>query len=213
MKLKLHDTLLVLFNLFPLALVLDGTWHPFDMMAFYWLELVVIGGFAVAALFLAAFYKLSQRRIASAISDIASSVFFSAHFGFFIVMLGFIVGSYLPEGTETRALTDPLVPAQMVLEHAPLTNILPMVFSWQMFVFITGYIVPRQYAVDHPRIMLHAYKNLFVLFISGFVGIMAAMATHSLLWGACLLAVVKTLVAYASTQIKADEEQKKETAR
>lgn len=212
MKLKLHDTLLVLFNLFPLALVLDGTWRPFDMMAFYWLELIVIGCFAVTALLLAAFYKLSQRRIAAAISDIAGSVFFSLHFGFFIVMLGFIVGSYLPEGTETRTLTDPLVPAQMVLEHAPVMAMLPMVFSWQLFIFITGYILPRQYAADHVRVVLGAYKNLFVLFLSGFVGIMAAMTTHNLLWGASLLAVVKTLVAYASAQMKADEEQKKETA-
>lgn len=213
MNLTLRDSLLIVFNLFPLVLVLGGSWQPFDMMAFYWLELIVIGYFAVLSLLMSCFYKFTQGKIGEGAADAVACVFFPLHFGFFIVMTAFLVGSYLPEGTETRPLTDPLVPTFMVLEHMPFLTMLPMVVSWQLFVFVTTYVFPRQYAEDHPPILLHAYKNLFVLFISGFAGIGAAMATNSLLWGAFFLAAVKTLVAYtAAVSRAAADDAQKETA-
>jgi hypothetical protein len=196
----LRDVFLILFNLLPLALVLDGVWRPFDVLAFYWLELAVIGFFALLALIIKSLYGLTHGAAGKAAGDALAAVFFPLHFGFFLVILCFPVGSFLPPETPAQPLTNPLVPLVVVIDNMPFFTMLPVVMAWQFFVFIAEYIHPRRYVLSHPQILDRAYKNLFVFFISAFFGVLIGMKTGTPVWGAVILCLLKTLCAYAATK-------------
>lgn len=206
MTLRLRDALLIIFNLFPLALVIDGAWRPFDVMAFYWLELAAAGFFAMLGLCGTALYSFWQRNHAAGISGLFSCIFFPVHFGFFLVILCFPVGSFLPEGTETVPLTGPLVPLFVVIDHMKFWVALPAVFCWQLFLFAADFIAPRRFAEEQPRTLMRAYQNLFVFFISAFFGVALGMQTGELFWGAVILCVLKTLVAYGVSKSRPPDE-------
>lgn len=205
MSLRLRDAFLILFNLLPLALMLDGRWRPFDVLAFYWLELAAVGFFALLSLVIKSLYDLTQGAGARAAGGALAAFFFPLHFGFFLVILCFPVGSFLPPGTPTQPLTGPLVPMAVVIDNMPFFSLLPVVMSWQFFVFVSGYILPRRYVQDHPQILDGAYKNLFIFFISAFFGVLIGMKTGSLIWGAVILCVLKTLCAYVAAKDGAGE--------
>lgn len=202
---SLRDVLLVVFNLLPLALVIDGYWRPFDVLAFYWLELIAAGFFCTLGSVLSTAYNLSNKKIAATISLMLQSVFFPVHFGFFIVMLCFAVGSFLPEDTPTRLLTDPFIPMIVVIENMPFFEMLPIVMAWQCFNFITQFLITGRYKDDSPGYIASAYASLFILFTSAFFGILIGMATDSRLWGAIILVALKTLAAYMVLHIKRAE--------
>ncbi|MFN7115055.1 MAG: DUF6498-containing protein [Alphaproteobacteria bacterium] len=205
MSLRLRDALLILFNLFPLALVIDGAWRPFDVMAFYWLELAAVGVFALLGLVMAAFYDFYRKKTAAAVGYLLTAVFFPLHFGFFLVVLCFPVGSFLAEEASSVTLTGPLVPMFAVIDNMNFWAVLPVVFAWQLFVFITDFVLPRRFAQEHPEILGSAYKNLFVFFISAFFGVAIGMQTGELFWGAVILCVLKTVIAYAVSKNKPAE--------
>jgi len=198
--LHLRDVFLILFNLLPLALVLDGVWRPFDVLAFYWLELAVIGFFALLALIIKSLYGLTHGAAGRAVGDALAAVFFPLHFGFFLIILCFPVGSFLPPETPAQPLTNPLVPLVVVIDNMPFFTVLPVVLAWQFFVFITEYIQPRRYVLDHPQILDRAYKSLFVFFISAFFGVLIGMKTGTPVWSAVILCLLKTLCAYAAAK-------------
>lgn len=204
-SLRLRDVFLVLFNLLPLALVLDGRWRPFDVMAFYWLELIAAGFFATLATVIAALYKLTHGKTAAGLGEGLSLLFFPLHFGFFIVMMAFMVGSFLPEDTPARPLAHPLVPSVVVIENMPFFTMLPLVMCWQFFEFMHGFIAPRGYAAEEAGTFSTPYKKLFILFIAAFAGIAVAMQSGSLLWGAGFLCVLKTLAAYTEAHMRRRE--------
>jgi hypothetical protein len=205
MSLRLRDALLILFNLFPLVLVIDGAWRPFDVMAFYWLELAAVGFFALLGLIANTLYNFGQKKMAAGAGGIMAAVFFPVHFGFFLVILCFPVGSFLPEGTSTAKLTDPLVPMHVVIDNMHFFAVLPAVLLWQLFIFVVDFMLPRRYAQEHPEALGGAYKNLFVFFISAFFGVVIGMQTGALFWGAVILCVLKTLIAYAVLKSKPPE--------
>lgn len=198
----LRDVLLIVFNLLPLALVIDGYWRPFDVMAFYWLELIAVGFFCTLGSILSAIYNLGHKNFAAGLSLIMQSVFFPVHFGFFIVMLCFPIGSFLPEGTPTRMLTDPFIPMIVVIENMPFFEMLPIVMAWQCFNFITQFLITGRYKNDSPGYIGAAYASLFILFASAFFGVLIGMATDNRLWGVIILVVLKTLAAYAALHMK-----------
>lgn len=202
MSISLRDAFLILFNLFPLALVIDGAWRPFDVMAFYWLELAAVGFFALLGLIASALYDLGNKKIDAGIGGVMAAVFFPVHFGFFLVILCFPVGSFLPEGTPTVPLTGPLVPMFVVIDNMNFLAVLPVVVLWQLFIFSADFMLPRRYAEAQQTLVLGAYKNLFVFFISAFFGVAIGMQTGALFWGAVILCVMKTLVAYAVSKSK-----------
>lgn len=195
-SLSLRDLLLVLFNLFPLVLVTEGIWRPFDVLAFYWLELVAIGFFALLSLLVKTLYELPLGKILVGFGGLLSAFFFFLHFGFFLVMMCFMIGSFLPEGTPTRPLTSPFIPLIVVTENMPFFTMLPIVMTWQFFIFMADFIVPRRYKNDGLHVMLNAYKDLGILFVSAFLGVFIGMKTGNPVWGAVILCVLKTAAAY-----------------
>lgn len=205
MSIRLRDAFLILFNLFPLALVIDGAWRPFDVMAFYWLELAAVGFFSLLGLIASALYDLGNKKRAASMGDLMAAVFFPVHFGFFLVILCFPVGSFLPEGTPTMPLTGPLVPMFVVIDHMNFPAVLPVVVLWQLFVFVADFMLPRRYTQAQQTLVLGAYKSLFVFFISAFFGVVIGTQTGALFWGAVILCVLKTLVAYAVSKSKSAE--------
>lgn len=186
--------IIVFFNALPLFLVLSDTWRPFDVMAFYWLELCAIGFFTVIKLCMGSLFKIAHRRIGEGIGDLFGLVFFPLHFGFFLVMLCFMVGSFLPEGTPTRPLDSPFVPLIVVIENFDFFALLPLALAWQAASFLSGYLYQRRYRHKEIPEVGRAYGNLAILFISGFMGLLVAMQTDQRIWGAVFLITLKTLV-------------------
>lgn len=201
------------FNLLPLALVGAGVWRPFDVMAFYWVELVAIAGFTVLKYFITAIYDFYRRKYARVAGSIAGMIFFSLHFGFFLVMMCFLVGSFLPPDTPTRTLDSPLVPLQVVMENMPFAKMLLLATLWQTVYFCTDFLFPRRYAEEgrHPLI-LYAYGNLFTLFVSAFIGVWIMTGQGSRIWGVVILTAVKTLIAFFETRYLLQTEAAKDQA-
>ncbi len=195
-NLPLRHIPLILFNLLPLALIIDGYWQPFDALAFYWLELIAVCFFGTLGNAMSAIYQFSQKNIGAGIGQTFGTIFFPLHFGFFLVMLCFPIGSFLPPGTPTRPLTDPLVPLRVVTENMPFFEMLPIVMVWQCFVFITRFILSGRYKQDAPAFVLSAYGSLAVLFVSAFFGVLIGLSTGNRIWGAVILVALKTLIAY-----------------
>ena len=186
--------IIVFFNALPLFLVLSDTWRPFDVMAFYWLELGAIGFFTVVKLCMGCLFKITHQRIGEGIGDLFMLVFFPLHFGFFIVMLCFMVGSFLPEGTPTRILDSPFIPLIVVIENFDFFALLPLALAWQAASFLSGYLYQRRYRNEDIPEVGRAYGNLAILFVSGFMGLLVAMQTDQRIWGAVFLILLKTLV-------------------
>ena len=196
----------LIFNLFPLFLIAIGRGSPFEIMAFYWVEIIAIGIFALIKILTMAVYNAHQnkaglqarpiRSIFAAIVACADMAFFALHYGFFIVLMCFMIGAFLPEGTATEKLTDPFVPFRMVAAHVDFYITLPVALFWQGFEFIRHFILKQQYArQDGPAPILQAYGHLMTLFVSAFLGIILAGVLNDRLWGAIMLVAVKTGVA------------------
>jgi len=186
--------IILFFNALPLSLVLTDVWRPFDVMAFYWLELAAIGVFTFLKLFISGLYKITHNRIGGGLADFVSFAFFLLHFGFFIVMLCFMVGSYLPEGTPTRTLNSPFIPLIVVIKNFDFFTLLPLALAWQATSFLTGYIHQKRYRLEGMPEVVQAYGHLAILFISAFLGLLVAIKTGERIWGALFLIVLKTLV-------------------
>ncbi len=186
--------IVVLFNLFPLALVLAGTWRPFDVMAFYWVEVIAAGALALLRLGISLLQDIGAKKWGAAIGHAVSLVAMPLHFGFFIVMTCFLIGSFLPEGTVQRKLTGPLVPMEMVLENIDFWQWFMVVMAWEAALFAYRATQGTARGFIASSAAGDAYARLFILFGSGFFGLLLAMAFDARIIGAVLLVAVKTLV-------------------
>lgn len=186
--------IVVLFNIFPLALVLTGEWRPFDVMAFYWVEVIAAGMLALLRLGITLLRDIGGKKWGAAASHAASLVALPLHFGFFIVMTCFLIGSFLPEGTPTRKLTGPLVPMEMVLENIDFWKWFMIVMAWEAALFAYRATQGTARGFIASSAVGDAYARLFILFGSGFFGLLVAMALDARIAGAVLLVAVKTLV-------------------
>ncbi len=186
--------IVVLFNIFPLVLVLTGDWRPFDDMAFYWVEVIAAGGLALLRLGTSLLRDIGAKKWGAATGHAVSLVAMPLHFGFFIVMTCFLVGSFLPEGTVQRKLTGPLVPMETVLENIDFWKWFMVVMAWEaaLFAYHATQGIARGFIVSSA--VGDAYARLFILFGSGFFGLLLAMAFDARIFGAVLLVAVKTLV-------------------
>lgn len=187
----------VLFNIFPLALVLAGEWRPFDVMAFYWVEVIAAGLLAVIRLLLSMLRGLHSQDYKSAMGSVTALIGFPLHFGFFIVLTCFLVGSFLPEGTATRKLTSPLVPMEIVLQNIDFWKWFLIVAAWEAALFAYRKLQGAERGFIAESAVMDAYARLFILFGSGFFGLLLAMVSDERLWGAVVLVAVKTLVTVA----------------
>lgn len=186
--------IVVLFNLFPLVLVLTGEWRPFDVMAFYWVEVIAAGLLAIIRLVLSLLRELRAGDYKAGIGHVTALIGFPIHFGFFIVMTCFLLGSFLPEGTTTRKLTGPLVPMEVVLENIDFWKWFMIVAAWEAALFVYRSMQGTARGFIASSAVGDAYARLFILFGSGFFGLLLAMAFDARIIGAVLLIAVKTLV-------------------
>jgi len=187
----------VLFNLFPLALVLQGSWRAFDVVAFYWVEAIVAGVMATLQLFTAPLSALKGGRVGSSIGSMAALIGFPLHFGFFIVMSCFLVGTFLPADTAPRRLTSPFVPLEMVLDHIDFWWWFLLIALWEAAQFTYRKVVRQaQEPLTGSPVGL-AYVRLFTMFTGAFFGVLLGMATDSRIWGAVVIVAVKMAVALA----------------
>ena len=184
----------VLFNFFPLVLVLTGEWRPFDVMAFYWVEVIAAGVLALVRLCLSLLHDIGAKKWGAAIGDTVTLIAMPVHFGFFIVMTCFLLGSFLPEGTPTRKLTGPLVPMEVVLENIDFWKWFLAVTAWEAALFVYRSLQGAVRGFIASSAVADAYARLFILFGSGFFGLLLAMAFDERILGAALLVAVKTLV-------------------
>lgn len=213
MRVAFRYSVMFVFNLLPLVMVGAGIWRPFDVMAFYWVELIAIAGFTMLKLFVVCIYDLYHRHYGMAASGIASMVFFPLHYGFFIVMMCFLVGSFLPPDTSTRPLDSPFVPMIVVMENMPFQQMLLITACWQTIYFCTDFLFPRAYAEkERAPFVLRPYAGLFALFISGFIGVWILAAQGARIWGVGVLTVLKTLVAFFETRHLLQEEAARDKA-
>lgn len=196
----------LIFNLFPLFLIAIGRGSPFEIMAFYWVEIIAIGIFAILKMLTISIYEARQnidmlrtrpiRAVLICIAACGSMAFFIVHYGFFIVLMCFMIGGFLPEGTATEKLTDPFVPFRLVASHVNFYITLPVALFWQGFEFIRSFILKAAYTKANDQSpILGAYGHLMILFVSAFLGMILAGMLDDRIWGAIMLVAVKTSVA------------------
>jgi len=213
MRAAFRYAVMFFFNLLPLALAGAGVWRPFDVMAFYWVELIAIAGFAVLKLFIAFIHDVYHRRYGMAAAGVADMIFFPLHYGFFIVMMCFLVGTFLPPDTPTRPLDSPLVPMMVVVENMPFAQMLLIAVCWQAVYFCTDFLLSRAYATkDRAPFVLRPYAALFALFISGFIGVWIISAQGARIWGVAVLTAIKTLITFFETRHALREEAARDKA-
>lgn len=199
--------LIVLFNLLPLAFVFYKMWTPFDVVAFYWMEVVVAGGFALLKALGLGFFALVTRKAKEFFQHLATAVFMPLHFGFFIVMTCFLVGSFLPEDTEQVPLTSPLVPLQAVVAHIKFSQVFPIVVMWEVIRFLQQRMRIAHDESFRPRgAVTEAYMRLAILFVSAFIGLGMTMLMDDRIWGALSLVFFKTLFALGALYSYGEEQ-------
>lgn len=207
MTLRHRLLLIVMFNLIPVGFVAMGEWREFDVVAFYWVEVIAAGLFAVMRQLVQACVKFGEGKKGEGFSALAGLVFMPVHYGFFIVMLAFMVGGFLPDNAPKVKLTDPLVPAQVVIAHMEFMFAFIIAAVWQGAVFLSERLAPEGTRADvHP--VLRAYGKLFTLFVACFAGMALGGVLESKLAGGVALVTVKTL---AEVLIAAGTEDKQVT--
>ncbi len=203
MKRSLPYLLSASFSLLPLPLVFSGQASPFDVMAFYWVEVIAIGMGTLVRMGVTAIFDLVEKRWKKAAEAIAGLLFMPVHFGFFIVMMCFPIGSFLPEGTPTRILDSPLVPFEMVAHHANLASALPIALAWQAADLFFSFLQPKRYREPgRDSGPAFAYGQLFVLFVASLFGLMLAVRTNERMWGVVLLVALKTLFSLGAVSFR-----------
>ncbi|MDE1151019.1 MAG: DUF6498-containing protein [Micavibrio sp.] len=184
--------LLLVFNLLPLGFVLAGHGMPFAVMAFYWVEVIAFGLAALLKVSCVIGWRLLRRGGRAAFTALCAVFLLPLHFGFFMVMTCFLVGSFLPAGEATRKLTSPLVPMEMVLAHINFPLLLAVAGSFRAADFFLRFLPQRQYEGDVQKPVLEAYGHLGILFLAGFFGLLLAMLADDRIWGVLLLVGFKT---------------------
>ncbi len=79
------------------------SWQTFTVLAFYWLENVVIGGFTLLRIFAAG--ARTERHAES----LGSGVFFTAHYGLFCLVHGIFVATLFGNFSSAHGLFDPVL--------------------------------------------------------------------------------------------------------
>jgi len=194
MTLRHRLILILMFNLIPVGFVAMGEWREFDVVAFYWVEVIAAGIFAFVRQAVMAFTKLGEGKRGEGIGALCSLVFMPVHYGFFVVMMAFMVGGFLPDSVPKVKLTGPLVPAELVIANMEFMFAFIIAAVWQSALFLAERLAPEG-TREEINPMLRAYGQMFVLFTACFAGVALGGVLDSQLWGAAALVAVKTAAA------------------
>jgi hypothetical protein len=192
MTLRHRLILILMFNLIPVGFVAMGAWREFDVVAFYWVEVIAAGIFAVLRQLVTAFTKFGEGKRGEGIGGLLGLLLMPLHYGFFIVMMAFMVGGFLPDSVPKVKLTGPLVPAEVVIANMEFQFAFIIAAVWQGALFLAERLAPEGTRAEVNPV-LRAYGKLFTLFVACFAGAALGGMLDSPFWGAVALVTVKTL--------------------
>lgn len=184
---------IIAFNLIPLVMIAAGWLDTFDVMAFYWVEVWVVGAFALLRLMTCLGWRVVHNPGSIMFHHFSSIFMMPLHFGFMMVMMCFAIGLFLPEDTPVQTLTGPLVPMKMVVSHIDFRYVLPPIVVWYAVDFFVSFIRTRAYTLDRQAIdpVLGAYGHMMTLFCAAMAGMVLAGVMNERLWGPAVLVFLK----------------------
>ena len=172
--------LLVIVNLIPIAGVLFGGWDVFVVLALFWAENLIIGGFAILRLLLV------ERRL-------FAPAFFTVHFGGFCFGHGtLLVHLFGPPDIAARA-DSVAVLANALAGPATVATIVALIAShgWS---FATNTLARREFAnLTAATAMRLPYQRIIITQVALILGAAVLDYFGEPLFGLIVLVIVKTL--------------------
>ena len=175
--------LTLLVNMVPLAGVMFWGWSAFELIFLYWLENVVIGLRTLVSML------LTGRRHGY-VGAIATSMFFSVHYGMFCFVHGmFVIGIFGGAMGANPAGATPFTTAIGIGFIA--------ILAWQIAMLLI-HIVSKD-ETTAPELMFEPYPRIIVLHVTILGGGLLLMALNWPHAGIVILAILKTVMDAAIT--------------
>lgn len=178
---------LVLANLIPLAGVLFFGWETFPLVFLFWIENVVVGGFNVLKMLLAA-----PQQGLNWLAKAFLIPFFCVHYGMFTFVHGvFVVGFFGKQFRKGAPFPDADLFLRLITEQHLWLAVLALVVS-HGFSFGWNYLMRGEYrTASLPALMHQPYGRVVVLHVAILGGGFLVMALGSPVAGLALLVVLK----------------------
>ncbi len=178
---------LVLANLIPLAGVLFFGWATFPLVYLFWLENVVVGGFNVLKMLLAA-----PQNGLNWLAKAFLIPFFCFHYGLFTFVHGvFVVGFFGGQFRQGAPFPDSDLFLRLISEQQLWLAVLALVVS-HGFSFGWNYLLRGEYRTASLSALMHQpYGRVVVLHVAILGGGFLVMALGSPVAGLALLVVLK----------------------
>ncbi len=173
--------LLVLANFVPLFGALFWGWSILEIVAVYWAENLVIGGFTLLRILAARPHDAIRGHF---IGNLFTGAFFTVHYGIFCLVHGVFVFSLLGDGKTGKA----------VFQGGFLWALLALVLSHGVS-FVRGYLLAGDWRGTTAQTQMFApYPRIVVLHLTILLGAFAVQALGSPVWMLVILVVGKTLL-------------------
>lgn len=202
-KLPISSYVLIAANLIPLIGVLFYDWNAILVLALFWIENLIIGGFNVVRIALAGVVQKDS-------SAIFSSVFFILHYGLFCALHGQILSDligypkisytdYFSEvsfGLFTIALDGAAVFLSFVEHLAPAIwlGIAALVLS-RLVSFIENFILRGQvFTVRISKLMTQPYSQIMIMHVGIILGALLLEKFNSPIWLLVVIVVFKIII-------------------
>lgn len=171
--------LLVLANFIPLFGAIFRGWSIFEIVALYWAENLVVGGFALLRILAA---RPSDGFPGHYFGNLFFAAFFTVHYGLFCLVHGAFVLTLLGDGRSGAE----------ILHGGFLWALLALVLS-HGFSFVRDYLLAGAWRGAAPRIQMGApYPRIVVLHLAILFGAFAIQVFGSPVWMLAILVLGKT---------------------
>ncbi|HEX5218454.1 MAG TPA: DUF6498-containing protein, partial [Verrucomicrobiae bacterium] len=153
---------LVLANLVPLCGVLFLGWETFPVVFLFWLENVIVGGFNVLKMLMAAPQNPGNRT-----GKLFIVPFFCFHYGLFTFVHGlFVIGMFGRQFRTGAPFPDAELFMRMISEQHLWWGVIGLVLS-HGFSFAYNYIIGGEYRTTSlPALMVQPYGRVIVLHVA-----------------------------------------------
>lgn len=181
---------LVLANLIPLYGVLGFGWETFPLLLLFWVENVIIGGFNVLKMLVAA-----PQSGVSWVTKLFLIPFFCVHYGMFTFVHGvFVVGLFGKQFRAGAGFPDAEVFQRLISEQHLWIAVIGLAVS-HGFSFVWNYLRRGEYrTASLPALMQQPYGRVVVLHLTILGGGFLMMAMGSPVAGLVLLVVLKIIL-------------------
>jgi Family of unknown function (DUF6498) len=177
-------------NLIPVAGVLLWGWSVFALLALFWMENVIIGGFFALRMLCA-----DPRDAALWAGKLFMVPFFCFHYGMFTAIHGvFVLGLFGGRQYNSSGL-DVLDPAMRAADDWKLWLPLLALLASHLFSFFYNYLYRGEFRrASVQELMMKPYVRVVILHVTILFGGFGAMALGSPLWALLLLIAIKITV-------------------